>query len=47
MPMIGLGTWDIKTTEAIVNGVLHAGYRAIDTASWYKIEDKVGAKNML
>lgn len=42
IPRIGLGTWQLGGTEAIVNA-LGMGYRHIDTAQSYGTEDNVGA----
>ena len=44
MPMLGLGTWDLRGEEgkqAIINA-LDVGYRLIDTAKMYGNEDIVG-----
>ena len=44
MPLIGLGTWDLRggeCTETVVNAVRH-GYRLIDTAQMYQNEPEVG-----
>ena len=44
MPMLGLGTWDLRGEEgkqAIINA-LDVGYRLIDTAKMYDNEDIVG-----
>ncbi|MBI2667704.1 aldo/keto reductase [Candidatus Woesearchaeota archaeon] len=44
MPVIGLGTWQIrgKSAENSVLYALEAGYRLIDTASFYNNEEEVG-----
>lgn len=45
MPRLGLGVWQIssgKSCEAAVRGALDAGYRHIDTASFYGNEESVG-----
>lgn len=44
MPMLGLGTWDLRGEsgkQAIINA-LNVGYRLIDTAQMYGNEDIVG-----
>ncbi|KAA6224607.1 aldo/keto reductase [Campylobacter sp. LR264d] len=44
MPQFGFGTWDIRGEEG-VNAMLEAyraGYRLIDSASYYKNEEQVG-----
>ena len=44
MPMVGLGTWDLrgeKGKQSIINA-LKTGYRLIDTAQMYGNEDIVG-----
>ena len=45
MPRIGLGTWPMKGAEcqAAVESALGLGYRHVDTAEMYGIEDAVGA----
>lgn len=45
MPMVGLGTWQLRGEEctAAVVAALAAGYRHIDTAAVYKNEEEVGA----
>lgn len=35
MPVLGLGTYDVESTENAVKWALHAGYRLIDTAALY------------
>jgi 2,5-diketo-D-gluconate reductase A len=44
MPMIGFGTWKLRTRHArdAVLAALSAGYRHIDTATMYGNEDEVG-----
>lgn len=44
MPMIGLGTWDLRGTECIrsVQDAIDCGYRLIDTAQMYENEKEVG-----
>lgn len=45
MPYLGLGVWQSKNGEEVINAVkwaLEAGYRHIDTASIYKNERGVG-----
>lgn len=45
MPRLGLGVWQIssgKSCEAAVRAALDAGYRHIDTASFYGNEESVG-----
>eukprot|EP00347_Sterkiella_histriomuscorum_P003513 403364012 len=42
MPLIGLGTDKIFTDEVIVNAVIKAGYRTLDTASRYQNEEVIG-----
>ena len=46
MPLLGLGVWQMATgreTEQAVEWALEAGYRHIDTASYYRNEQSVGA----
>jgi diketogulonate reductase-like aldo/keto reductase len=46
IPQLGLGVWQIRsgaTCEAAVLAALEAGYRHIDTASFYGNEESVGA----
>lgn len=45
MPVIGLGTWQIKggAAENAVRAALDAGYRLVDTAAVYGNEKEVGA----
>ena len=46
MPVLGLGVWQIPAgaeTEQAVEWALEAGYRHIDTASFYRNEQSVGA----
>jgi diketogulonate reductase-like aldo/keto reductase len=46
MPVLGLGVWQMaagRETEQAVEWALAAGYRHIDTASWYRNEQSVGA----
>ena len=45
IPSIGLGTWQIPDSEALVDSILSAiqlGYRYIDTAAIYENEHSVG-----
>lgn len=44
MPVIGLGTWDIRGESGMraVSDALEAGYRLIDTAQMYDNEDIIG-----
>ncbi len=43
MPLLGLGTWEIREGESVVNAVRSAiGYRHIDTARLYGNEKGVG-----
>lgn len=45
MPRVGLGVFKMSEPKVTVNAVLEAlraGYRAIDTASYYKNEKEVG-----
>lgn len=42
MPVVGLGCYSLDKVEMIVNGIVHAGYRHLDTAHFYKNEDIVG-----
>lgn len=44
MPAVGLGTYrmDDESAEEAVSSALHAGYRLIDTAAFYKNETGVG-----
>jgi diketogulonate reductase-like aldo/keto reductase len=45
MPVLGLGVWQMaagRETEQAVEWALEAGYRHIDTASWYRNEQSVG-----
>ncbi|XP_025835173.1 alcohol dehydrogenase [NADP(+)]-like [Agrilus planipennis] len=44
MPIIGLGTWQIngKDLEISLEAALEAGYRSIDTATFYQNEDVIG-----
>ena len=42
MPSIGLGSASLKDKDAIVRGIMEAGYRHIDTATCYNNEDIVG-----
>ena len=44
MPLIGLGTWDLrgkKCSDAIIKAI-QLGYRLIDTAQMYENEKEVG-----
>ena len=41
-PYIGLGTALIKESKPIAEAIIHAGYRHIDTASYYQNEVYVG-----
>ncbi|HEU5445125.1 MAG TPA: aldo/keto reductase, partial [Pseudolabrys sp.] len=46
IPQLGLGVWQIpngRKCEAAVRAALEAGYRHIDTASFYGNEESVGA----
>jgi 2,5-diketo-D-gluconate reductase A len=46
MPVLGLGVWQMaagQETEQAVEWALEAGYRHIDTASYYRNEQSVGA----
>jgi 2,5-diketo-D-gluconate reductase A len=46
MPMLGLGVWQLakgRETEQAVEWALDAGYRHIDTATYYRNERSVGA----
>jgi 2,5-diketo-D-gluconate reductase A len=46
MPMLGLGVWQLgkgSETEQAVEWALEAGYRHIDTATYYRNERSVGA----
>ena len=45
IPRIGLGTWQLRGTEAsaAVEGAIGLGYRHIDTAAMYGNEEAVGA----
>jgi 2,5-diketo-D-gluconate reductase B len=45
IPVIGLGTWDLRgpAAEKAVAAALDAGYRHIDTAAMYGNEEQVGA----
>ncbi len=45
MPYFGLGVWQSKDGQEVINAIhyaLEAGYRAIDTAAIYKNEEGVG-----
>ncbi len=45
MPMLGLGTWQLRAEKEAENAVtwaLEAGYRHIDTAAYYNNEESVG-----
>lgn len=44
MPMVGLGTWDMRGRKGLYSilTALECGYRLIDTAQMYKNEDIVG-----
>ncbi len=44
MPMVGLGTWDVRGSSGLrsILTALELGYRLIDTAQMYKNEDIVG-----
>ncbi|WCK56685.1 aldo/keto reductase [Aneurinibacillus sp. Ricciae_BoGa-3] len=45
MPKFGLGVWQVKDGDEVVNSVkyaIKAGYKSIDTAAIYKNEDGVG-----
>jgi diketogulonate reductase-like aldo/keto reductase len=46
MPVLGLGVWQMaagRETEQAVEWAFEAGYRHIDTATWYRNEQSVGA----
>lgn len=42
MPVIGLGTWQVRDCAALVSSALRVGYRHIDTARSYGNEEEVG-----
>lgn len=44
MPLVGLGTWDLKGRECadMVSIALQKGYRLVDTAQMYENEEEVG-----
>ena len=42
MPSIGLGTYKLKSKEALVHAIMNAGYLHIDNAMRYKNEEVVG-----
>ena len=42
MPMVGLGTYSIKTKEPYIEAIVKHGYRFIDTASYYENETFIG-----
>jgi len=42
MPVIGFGTWEVRESKPIFDAIKFAGYRHIDTASFYKNEEIVG-----
>jgi diketogulonate reductase-like aldo/keto reductase len=42
MPAIGLGSASFKEKDAIVRGIMEAGYRHIDTAFCYSSEEIIG-----
>lgn len=42
MPVIGLGTWQVRECAALVVSALRGGYRHIDTARSYGNEEEVG-----
>ena len=44
MPMVGLGTWDLRGSECVksVADALDMGYRMVDTAKMYGNEQEVG-----
>jgi len=42
MPVIGLGTWQVRDCAALVASALRVGYRHIDTARSYGNEEEVG-----
>eukprot|EP00347_Sterkiella_histriomuscorum_P003616 403363605 len=42
MPLIGLGTFQLNSKEAIVNAIQNLGYRHIDTAWLYQNEELIG-----
>lgn len=45
IPAIGMGTWTLRGADCarLVADALAAGYRHVDTASWYQNEAEVGA----
>ncbi|WJH33620.1 aldo/keto reductase [Paenibacillus sp. CC-CFT747] len=45
MPRLGLGVWQVKDGDEVIQAVRHAieaGYRAVDTAAGYQNEEGVG-----
>ncbi len=42
MPVIGLGTWQVRNCAEVVTAALRIGYRHIDTARSYGNEEEVG-----
>lgn len=44
MPILGLGTWDLRGEQCIkaVTAAINEGYRLIDTAQMYKNEEEIG-----
>lgn len=42
IPLIGLGTRDLKDKQHIINAISKAGFRFIDTVYYYQNEDIVG-----
>jgi diketogulonate reductase-like aldo/keto reductase len=42
MPVLGFGTFKIKTKEPIITAIMEAGYRHLDTAACYDNEEAVG-----
>jgi len=44
IPLLGLGTWELKKNDCVqaVQWAIEAGYRHIDTASFYQNEKQVG-----
>ena len=42
MPLLGFGSYKIKSVEPIETAIVEVGYRHIDTASLYENETEVG-----